>query len=94
MHADALRGGTRALIHDDVLATGGTAKAKADLVEQLGGQVAGCAFVVELAFLTGRETLAGYDVHALVSYRPACSKAGAAGCPMVTRRAPAGITPA
>jgi adenine phosphoribosyltransferase len=56
------------LIHDDVLATGGTAKAKADLVEQLGGQVAGCAFVAELAFLGGRRTLAGYDVHALVRY--------------------------
>ena len=51
MHADALAGGTRVLIHDDVLATGGTAKAKTDLVEQLGGQVVGCAFVVELAFL-------------------------------------------
>ncbi len=68
MHADALEGGTRVLVHDDVLATGGTAKAKVDLVEQLGGQVVGCAFVVELGFLAGRETLAGYDVHALVRY--------------------------
>jgi adenine phosphoribosyltransferase len=68
LHADALSGGTRVLIHDDVLATGGTAKAKIDLVEQLGGIVAGCAFVVELAFLAGRETLAGHDVHALVRY--------------------------
>lgn len=68
MHADALSGGTRVLIHDDVLATGGTAKAKIDLVEQLGGEVAGCAFVAELAFLNGRETLAGHDVHALVRY--------------------------
>jgi adenine phosphoribosyltransferase len=68
IHADALRGGTRALIHDDVLATGGTAKAKADLIEQLGGQVAGCAFVVELGFLPGRETLAGHDVFSLVRY--------------------------
>jgi adenine phosphoribosyltransferase len=68
LHADALGGGTRVLVHDDVLATGGTAKAKIDLVEQLGGVVAGCAFVVELEFLEGRETLAGYDVHALVSY--------------------------
>jgi adenine phosphoribosyltransferase len=68
MHADALRGGTRALIHDDVLATGGTAKAKVDLVEQLGGTVAGCAFVVELGFLPGRRTLAGHGVHALVRY--------------------------
>jgi adenine phosphoribosyltransferase len=68
LHADALTGGTRVLIHDDVLATGGTAKAKIDLVEQLGGVVAGCAFVVELAFLPGREALAGYDVSALVRY--------------------------
>jgi adenine phosphoribosyltransferase len=68
LHADALSGGTRVLIHDDVLATGGTAKAKIELVEQLGGQVAGCAFVVELAFLEPRKLLARYDVHALVSY--------------------------
>jgi adenine phosphoribosyltransferase len=68
LHADALSGGTRVLVHDDVLATGGTAKAKIDLVEQLGGRVAGCAFLVELAFLEGRRALAGYDVHALVSY--------------------------
>jgi adenine phosphoribosyltransferase len=68
LHADALTGGTRVLVHDDVLATGGTAKATIDLVEQLGGSVAGCAFVVELGFLGGRETLAGYDVHALVNY--------------------------
>jgi adenine phosphoribosyltransferase len=68
LHADALTGGTRVLIHDDVLATGGTAKAKIELVEQLGGQVAGCAFVVELGFLGGRDALAGHDVHALVNY--------------------------
>jgi adenine phosphoribosyltransferase len=68
LHVDALAGGTRVLVHDDVLATGGTAKAKVDLVEQLGGRVVGCAFVVELGFLPGRETLAGYDVHALVRY--------------------------
>jgi adenine phosphoribosyltransferase len=68
VHADALTGGTRVLVHDDLLATGGTAKAKADLVEQLGGRVVGCAFVVELAFLPGRETLSGYDVHTLVRY--------------------------
>jgi adenine phosphoribosyltransferase len=68
LHGDSLTGGTRVLVHDDVLATGGTAKAKIDLVEQLGGLVVGCAFVVELAFLGGREALAGYDVHALVGY--------------------------
>jgi adenine phosphoribosyltransferase len=68
LHADALSGGTRVLVHDDVLATGGTAKAKIDLVEQLGGVVAGCAFVVELGFLNGRQTLDGYGVHALVRF--------------------------
>jgi len=68
VHADALKGGTRVLIHDDVLATGGTAKATVDLVEQLGGRVAGCAFVVELDYLVGRKALAGHDVHALVRY--------------------------
>jgi adenine phosphoribosyltransferase len=68
LHADALTGGTRVLVHDDVLATGGTARAKTELVEQLGGVVAGCGFVAELAFLRGREALAGYDVHALVRY--------------------------
>jgi adenine phosphoribosyltransferase len=68
LHADALGGGTRVLVHDDVLATGGTAKAKIDLVEKLGGVVAGCAFVVELAFLDGRGTLSGYEVSSLVGY--------------------------
>ena len=68
MHADALADGARVLIHDDLLATGGTAAALAELVESLGGTVAGCAFLVELAFLGGREPLAGYDVHSLISY--------------------------
>ena len=68
MHADALAGGTRVLVHDDLLATGGTTKAKIDLVEGLGGVVVGCAYVIELAFLRGREALAGYEVHALISY--------------------------
>jgi adenine phosphoribosyltransferase len=68
LHADALSGGTRVLVHDDLLATGGTAKAKIELVEQLGGRVVGCAFVVELAFLEGRQKLSGYPVHALVRY--------------------------
>jgi adenine phosphoribosyltransferase len=56
------------LIHDDLLATGGTARAKVDLVEQLGGTVVGLAFVIELQFLDGREKLAGYDVFSLVQY--------------------------
>jgi adenine phosphoribosyltransferase len=68
MHADALAHGARVLIHDDLLATGGTARALAELVEQLGGTVVGCAFLVELAFLEGRRRLEGFDVHALVAY--------------------------
>jgi adenine phosphoribosyltransferase len=68
LHADAITRGNRVLIHDDLLATGGTAKAKVDLVEQLGGEVIGLAFVIELEFLKGRERLAGYDVHSLIRY--------------------------
>ena len=68
VHADAVRDGSRVLVHDDLLATGGTAGALCDLVEQAGGVVAGCAFVIELAFLQGRERLAGYDVKSLVVY--------------------------
>ncbi|MEO9176733.1 MAG: adenine phosphoribosyltransferase [Gaiellales bacterium] len=68
MHVDAISRGTRVLVHDDLLATGGTARAKCDLVEQLGSIVVGAAFLVELAFLDGRARLAPYDVHALVSY--------------------------
>jgi adenine phosphoribosyltransferase len=68
VHSDAVRGGSRVLVHDDLLATGGTAGALCELVEQRGGVVAGCAFVIELAFLSGRERLADYDVHSLLSY--------------------------
>jgi adenine phosphoribosyltransferase len=68
VHADSLVAGQRVVVLDDVLATGGTARAKIDLVEQLGGAVAGALFVIELTFLNGREKLAGYDVHALISY--------------------------
>jgi adenine phosphoribosyltransferase len=68
VHADAIGEGTRVIVHDDVLATGGTAKAKTELVEQLGGEVVGLLFVVELAFLNGRDKLAGYDVDALITY--------------------------
>jgi adenine phosphoribosyltransferase len=68
VHADSLVAGQRVIVLDDVLATGGTARAKIDLVEQLGGAVAGALFVIELTFLNGREKLAGYDVHALISY--------------------------
>jgi adenine phosphoribosyltransferase len=68
MHADALAHGARVLLHDDLLATGGTARALAELIEGRGSVIAGCGFLVELAFLGGREKLAGYDVHALVHY--------------------------
>jgi adenine phosphoribosyltransferase len=68
LHADAIRNGARVVVHDDLLATGGTAKAKVDLVEQLGGEVAGLAFIIELEFLHGRDKLAGYDVFSLIQY--------------------------
>lgn len=68
MHADALAGGARVLVHDDLLATGGTAAALCELVEQLGGEVAGCGFLVELTFLDGRKRLEPREVHALLSY--------------------------
>ncbi len=68
LHADAIREGGRVLVHDDVLATGGTAKAKCELVEQLGGEVVGVAFIISLDFLNGRDRLGGYDVHSLISY--------------------------
>lgn len=68
LHSDALAGGTRVLIHDDLLATGGTAATLCELVERLGGEVVGCGFLIELAFLGGRERLAGRDVHALLTY--------------------------
>ena len=68
VHADAIRAGQRVLIHDDVLATGGTAKATIDLVEQLGGEVVGLPFIIELTFLDGRDRLVGYDVHSLIQY--------------------------
>ncbi len=68
MHADALSRGARVLVHDDLLATGGTARALCDLVEDRGGRVVGCAFLVELAFLEGRARLAPFDVHTLITY--------------------------
>jgi len=68
VHADALAGGARVLVHDDLLATGGTAKALCDLVASLGGEVVGCAFLVELSFLGGRARLAPHRIHALIDY--------------------------
>jgi len=68
LHADAIVEGARVLVHDDVLATGGTAAAICDLAEQLGGKIVGVAFVIELSFLEGRKHLASYDVHSLITY--------------------------
>jgi len=68
VHRDAVPPGARVIVLDDVLATGGTAKAKLELVEQLGGVVAGVVFVIELTFLHGRDRLDGYDVHSLIQY--------------------------
>ncbi len=68
VHADAFAGGARVLIHDDLLATGGTAGALCELVEGLGGRVLGCAFLIELGFLGGRARLEPRPVHALIDY--------------------------
>jgi adenine phosphoribosyltransferase len=68
VHTDALSAGKRVLVHDDLLATGGTAAALCELVEQLGGEVVGCGFLIELAFLNGRERLAPREAHALLTY--------------------------
>jgi adenine phosphoribosyltransferase len=66
--ADAIAQGARVVIHDDVLATGGTVQAIAGLVEQLGGTVVGINFVIELTFLEGRKRLSGYDIYSLITY--------------------------
>jgi adenine phosphoribosyltransferase len=68
LHADAIRDGERVLVHDDLLATGGTASAICDLAEQLGGRIVGLAFVIELTFLDGRKQLGDYDLHSLITY--------------------------
>ena len=68
VNADAIRKGARVVIHDDVLATGGTVEAIGRLVEQLGGHVVGVNFVLELSFLNGRERLSGYDLFSLIVY--------------------------
>ena len=68
IHRDAVAPGERALIVDDVMATGGTAAATVRLVEKLGGEVAGLTFAIELAFLGGRQRLEGYEAHSLLVY--------------------------
>lgn len=69
LHADAVEKGQRVLVIDDLLATGGTAKASCELIEELGGKVEECAFVIELDGLGGREALAPRPVHSLVRYQ-------------------------
>ncbi len=68
LHTDAIGPKARVLVHDDLLATGGTAAALCELVDQLGGEIVGCSFLIELAFLRGRERLAPHEVHALLAY--------------------------
>ncbi len=68
VHTDAIQPGQRVLIVDDLLATGGTVSAAMELVEKLGGHIAGIAFLVELTFLKGREHLQDHDVFALIKY--------------------------
>ena len=68
VHADALSGGARVLVHDDLLATGGTATALCELVERAGAEVVGCAYVIEMSFLGGRDGLAPREVRSLIAY--------------------------
>ena len=68
IHSDSIQKGDRVLIHDDVLATGGTAKATCELVESLGGTVVQCNFLLEIEFLKGAEKLDGYQLRSLVRY--------------------------
>ncbi len=68
MHRDAITPGQRVLLIDDLLATGGSAKAAVQLIERLGGQVVGIAFLVNLAFLKGQDNLPGYDVYSVIEF--------------------------
>lgn len=68
IHEDSIAPGQRILIVDDVLATGGTAAAKAELVEKMSGEVVGVAFLIELKFLSGRQKLGDYDIFSLITY--------------------------
>jgi adenine phosphoribosyltransferase len=68
VHADALAHGARVLVHDDLLATGGTARALCELVSELGGDVVGCSFLIELSALRGRERLAPHRVRSLIDF--------------------------
>ncbi|MDT0646761.1 adenine phosphoribosyltransferase [Zunongwangia sp. F260] len=68
IHKDAISKGQNVLVHDDVLATGGTARAACNLVERLGGKVVQCNFLIELSFLNGRNKIAGFPVESLIQY--------------------------
>jgi adenine phosphoribosyltransferase len=68
MHIDAIKKGDRILIHDDVLATGGTAKAVCELVEKLGGEIVQCNFLIELSFLNGREKISQHPIFSAITY--------------------------
>ncbi len=68
IHVDAIHPGSRVLLVDDLLATGGTVAAGCELIRKAGGEVAGCAFLVELSFLKGREKLKPYEVFSLIQY--------------------------
>lgn len=68
IHTDAISPGEKVLVHDDVLATGGTAQAVCKLVEKLGGEVVQCNFLIQLSFLNGAEKLNGYDIKSLIKY--------------------------
>jgi adenine phosphoribosyltransferase len=68
MHKDAIKPKEKTIIIDDVLATGGTAQATANLVESLGGDIVGLGFLIDLTFLKGKEKLAKYSIHSLIEY--------------------------
>ncbi|MDQ2623001.1 MAG: adenine phosphoribosyltransferase [Actinomycetota bacterium] len=68
LHADAFGSGAKVLVHDDLIATGGTAEAVVKIVEGLGGEVVGCGFLIELSGLRGRDRLSPHEVHSLIRY--------------------------
>ncbi|MGE5457518.1 MAG: adenine phosphoribosyltransferase [Methanococcaceae archaeon] len=68
IHADAIKKGDRVLMHDDLLATGGTMEASCRLVEKLGGEIVQISFLIELSFLNGRDKLKKYDIRSLITY--------------------------
>lgn len=69
IHRDAIQESENVLLHDDLLATGGTARAACKLIENLGGNIVGISFLIELSFLNGRQKLQGYNIHSLINYK-------------------------